>query len=412
MRIEVICTGDEVLTGKTINTNFSAISQKLEDVGLAVQWETTVGDDRDNLLLAFQLAGARSDAVIVNGGLGPTVDDLSQEIAAKAAGVELVLDEDWVVRMAEYFRARGRVMPPNNRKQALLPAGAERIDNPIGTAGGFAVDIGKARFMFTPAVARAAAHAGRAAHPAPAGQGWGAEDHLPQALPLLRIGRVAGGCDAGGCRSARARRQRRRLPRALPAARNQARAAGQGHGRSAKQAGAGRGEVRAAGQFILAEDDQTLAATCCRRGSAACVAGTGGDLHRRSDRGTPAPLPEAGQVFTRAMVALNPPSSTHARRDIRTPRHWPRPRVLAPVPRMPWRCWSISTRVRTACARRHHPSRHRYRAGRGVTPQPPGGWARVAAPGCVEMGLIACAVIWPACHRRAHRFREDDERRR
>lgn len=154
MRIEVICTGDEVLTGKTINTNFSTISQKLEDVGLAVQWETTVGDDRDDLLLAFQLAGARADAVIVNGGMGPTVDDLSQEIAAKAAGVELVLDEDWVVRMEEYFRARGRVMPPNNRKQALLPAGAERIDNPIGTACGFAVDIGKARFMFTPGVPR------------------------------------------------------------------------------------------------------------------------------------------------------------------------------------------------------------------------------------------------------------------
>ena len=89
MRIEVICTGDEVLTGKVVNTNFSTITQKLEDCGLAVDWETTVGDDRDNLLLAFQLAGQRADAVIVNGGLGPTVDDLSQEIAAKAAGVDL-----------------------------------------------------------------------------------------------------------------------------------------------------------------------------------------------------------------------------------------------------------------------------------------------------------------------------------
>jgi len=154
MRIEVICTGDEVLTGKTVNTNFSMISQKLEDVGLAVQWETTVGDDRDNLLLAFRLAGHRADAVIVNGGLGPTVDDLSQEIAAKAAGVDLLLDEGWVTRMDEYFRSRGRVMPPNNRKQAMLPAGAELIDNPIGTACGFAVTIGKARFMFTPGVPR------------------------------------------------------------------------------------------------------------------------------------------------------------------------------------------------------------------------------------------------------------------
>jgi len=87
MRIEIICSGDEILTGKTVNTNFSHISRKLEEVGLSVSWGTTVGDDRDTLLEAFRLAGDRGDAVIVNGGLGPTVDDLSQEIAAKAAGV-------------------------------------------------------------------------------------------------------------------------------------------------------------------------------------------------------------------------------------------------------------------------------------------------------------------------------------
>ncbi|MGH7313404.1 MAG: CinA family nicotinamide mononucleotide deamidase-related protein [Candidatus Rokuibacteriota bacterium] len=154
MRLEIICTGDEVLTGKIVNTNFSYISQKLEDVGLSVQWETTVGDDRESLLRAFQLAGERADAVIVNGGLGPTVDDLSQEIAAQAAGVECVLSDEWLVRMEEFFRRRSRVMPPNNRKQAMLPATAELIDNPVGTACGFAVDIGKARFFFTPGVPR------------------------------------------------------------------------------------------------------------------------------------------------------------------------------------------------------------------------------------------------------------------
>ena len=154
MRIELICTGDEVLTGKIVNTNFAYISQKLEDVGLAIRWETTVGDDRESLLRAFQLAGERADAVIVNGGLGPTVDDLSQEIAAKAAGVELVLNEEWVARMEDFFRRRSRSMPDNNRKQAMLPTTAEMIDNPIGTACGFAVDIGKARFFFTPGVPR------------------------------------------------------------------------------------------------------------------------------------------------------------------------------------------------------------------------------------------------------------------
>jgi nicotinamide-nucleotide amidase len=154
MHIEVICTGDEVLTGKIVNTNFSYITQKLEDVGLSVQWETTVGDDRANLLRAFQLGGERADAVIVNGGLGPTIDDLSQEVAAQAAGCELVLNEEWLVRMEDFFRRRSRIMPPNNRKQAMLPAIAEVLDNPIGTACGFALDIGRARFFFTPGVPR------------------------------------------------------------------------------------------------------------------------------------------------------------------------------------------------------------------------------------------------------------------
>src|SRR6201988_3033558 len=116
MRIEIICTGDEVLTGKIVNTNFSYMAQKLEDVGLSVHWGTTVGDDRDSLLRAFQLAGERADAVIVNGGLGPTVDDLSQEVAAQAAGVELALNEEWLTKMEDFFTKRSRIMPPNNRK--------------------------------------------------------------------------------------------------------------------------------------------------------------------------------------------------------------------------------------------------------------------------------------------------------
>jgi nicotinamide-nucleotide amidase len=154
MRIEILCTGDEVLTGKIVNSNFSWLSQRLEDVGLSVIWGTTVGDDRENLLAAFRLAAGRADAVIVNGGLGPTVDDLSQEVAAQAAGVDLVLHAEWLAKMEEFFARRSRAMPPNNRKQAMLPATAEMLDNPIGTACGFAVDIGAARFFFTPGVPR------------------------------------------------------------------------------------------------------------------------------------------------------------------------------------------------------------------------------------------------------------------
>jgi nicotinamide-nucleotide amidase len=154
VRVEILCTGDEILTGKTINTNYSHMARRLGEVGLDVIWGTTVGDDRVSLLAAFARAAERADAVIVNGGLGPTVDDLSQEVAAEACGVKLVLSDYWMQRMTESYARRGRVMPANNKKQAMLPEGAEFIDNPIGTACGFAVTIGKARFFFTPGVPR------------------------------------------------------------------------------------------------------------------------------------------------------------------------------------------------------------------------------------------------------------------
>jgi nicotinamide-nucleotide amidase len=154
MRVEILCTGDEILTGKTVNTNYSHMARRLVEVGLDPYWGTTVGDDREALLQAFKRAGERADAVIVNGGLGPTVDDLSQEVAAEAVGVELVLNEHWLQRMTESYARRGRVMPANNKKQAMLPRDCEFIDNPIGTACGFAVTIGKARFFFTPGVPR------------------------------------------------------------------------------------------------------------------------------------------------------------------------------------------------------------------------------------------------------------------
>lgn len=158
MRIEIVCTGDEVLSGKTINTNYSHMARRFQEVGLDVHWGTTVGDDRESLVEAFKLAGARADAVIVNGGLGPTVDDLSQEVAAEAAGVDLKLNEGWLDHIESFYAARGRVMPPNNKKQAMLPEGAELIDNPVGTACGFALTIGNARFYFTPGVPREIRH--------------------------------------------------------------------------------------------------------------------------------------------------------------------------------------------------------------------------------------------------------------
>ena len=154
MRIELLCTGDEILTGKTVNTNYSHLAGRLGEVGLTVSWGTTVGDDRETIRAAMLQAAGRADAVVVNGGLGPTVDDLSQEVAAEAAGVRLELDQGWLQRVEDYYSRRGRVMPSTNRKQAMLPAGSEIIDNPIGTACGFLLSIRGTPFFFTPGVPR------------------------------------------------------------------------------------------------------------------------------------------------------------------------------------------------------------------------------------------------------------------
>ena len=154
MKVEILCTGDEVLSGKVINSNYSFMSSKLEEVGITVIWGTTVGDNKQDLLDAFKLASERADAVIVNGGLGPTVDDLSQEVAGIASGNELELRHDWLEIMEKFFIKRGRAMTENNKKQAMLPKGAELINNPIGTACGFAININKSRFFFTPGVPR------------------------------------------------------------------------------------------------------------------------------------------------------------------------------------------------------------------------------------------------------------------
>ncbi len=152
MKIEILCTGDEILSGKTINTNHGHIAQRLLENGYNVVWGTVVGDDANRLSRAFVQASQRADVVIVNGGLGPTVDDLSQEVAAKTAEVDLQLDQHWLNRITTWYTSRGRKMPANNHKQAMLPQGAELIDNPIGTACGFALDINGSRFFFTPGV--------------------------------------------------------------------------------------------------------------------------------------------------------------------------------------------------------------------------------------------------------------------
>lgn len=149
---EILSTGDEVLTGQITDTNATWLADQLGTLGFVVTRHTTVGDDRERLEAAFRELGGRADIVACTGGLGPTVDDLTTEIAAKVAGCGLKLDEPALQRMQMLWQARGRPMPENNRKQALLPELSEVLPNPVGTAPGFTMKLGRAVFFFMPGV--------------------------------------------------------------------------------------------------------------------------------------------------------------------------------------------------------------------------------------------------------------------
>ncbi|POE06541.1 nicotinamide mononucleotide deamidase-related protein YfaY [Pectobacterium odoriferum] len=152
LRVEMLCTGDEVLHGQIIDTNAAWLADYLFQQGLPMTSRMTVGDDLDALVTAITQRSQIADILIVNGGLGPTSDDLSALAAATAAGEGLVEHAEWLARMEAFFADRGRVMAPSNRKQAQIPASAEMVDNPVGTACGFALHLNKCLMFFTPGV--------------------------------------------------------------------------------------------------------------------------------------------------------------------------------------------------------------------------------------------------------------------
>ena len=152
IRVEMLSTGDEVLHGQIVDTNAAWLADLLFQQGLPMTSRFTVGDKMESLVEALQTRSEVADVLIVNGGLGPTSDDLSAQAAAKACGVDLVLHEEWLAKMEAWFAGRGRVMAASNRKQAEIPDGAELIDNPVGTACGFAVELNRCWIFFTPGV--------------------------------------------------------------------------------------------------------------------------------------------------------------------------------------------------------------------------------------------------------------------
>ncbi|WP_277972623.1 nicotinamide mononucleotide deamidase-related protein YfaY [Pantoea agglomerans] len=152
IRVEMLSTGDEVLHGQIVDTNAAWLADMLFQQGLPMTSRTTVGDSLESLIATLQARSREADVLIVNGGLGPTSDDLSALAAARACGVELEVQQEWLEQMEAWFASRGRVMAASNRKQAKIPANAELIDNPVGTACGFALQLNRCWMFFTPGV--------------------------------------------------------------------------------------------------------------------------------------------------------------------------------------------------------------------------------------------------------------------
>lgn len=147
---EIIAVGDEVLSGRVINTNASFLSKELEKIGFTVKYQQVVSDEKDAITVALRLAATRSSVIVFCGGLGPTEDDLTKETVAEAFGRQLVLDETVLAEIEDYFSSRGMEMSDNNRKQALVPDGCKVLHNKNGTAPGLILQKGKQAVVLLP----------------------------------------------------------------------------------------------------------------------------------------------------------------------------------------------------------------------------------------------------------------------
>lgn len=152
MRCEVVAIGTELLLGQIVDTNSSWLGEQLALAGIDSHFQTKVGDNLDRMVLALRTALARSEAVIVCGGLGPTQDDITREALAQVLNVPLVRDEEMVKSIERMFASRSRAMPENNKRQAERPEGAAFIPNPNGTAPGLICQVGQKVVYATPGV--------------------------------------------------------------------------------------------------------------------------------------------------------------------------------------------------------------------------------------------------------------------
>ena len=145
MRVELICIGTELLTGK-VNTNIAYIGARLNSIGLELSNEITVSDDKKEMEKVFIESFGRADVVIMTGGLGPTFDDLTREIASKVLRRKLIFDKDIMAQIARHFIDRNMEMPKNNESQAYIISGARVITNKTGTAPGQIIEVKSLKF--------------------------------------------------------------------------------------------------------------------------------------------------------------------------------------------------------------------------------------------------------------------------
>lgn len=138
MRIEVVNTGTELLLGKVVNTHAGYFGEELFKLGLRIQRQTTIPDG-DDIRTVLEEAFPRCDVILVTGGLGPTSDDITREVVAGMLGRELHLDAGIRDSIHEMFRSRGLRASQSNDRQAMVPEGAEVLNNPNGTAPGLYV---------------------------------------------------------------------------------------------------------------------------------------------------------------------------------------------------------------------------------------------------------------------------------
>jgi nicotinamide-nucleotide amidase len=152
LKAEVITVGTEIVSGRTLDTNFRFVARKLSSIGAQVVWHTSVGDEHETMAEAVSIALKRADVVVMTGGLGPTPDDITRNVVSSVLGRNLLLNDSVLEAIRERYRMRGIQMPGINERQALFPKGAEVLENRVGAAPGFLITEGQKLLFVLPGV--------------------------------------------------------------------------------------------------------------------------------------------------------------------------------------------------------------------------------------------------------------------